>query len=141
MLSCVLLYVGPDQSVLQALVRLHCWRMPELCDSTHTDDESPCYHKGCGASMALLDRHRLCRSPHKRWRMVVLDGYDISMLGWPESHPNHAAALEILESNNPNQVTSPLCLPIAVTCSPTMPQPAVTLPGAAASLRQLAASP
>ena len=48
---------------------------------------------------------RVCRSPHERWRFVVLDGYDISMLGWPEGHPNHQAAADTLARHNPNQVS------------------------------------
>ena len=41
--------------------------------------------------------------PHPRWRFVVLDGYDISMLGWPEGHAHHEQAKAILEKSNPNE--------------------------------------
>ena len=65
---------------------------------------------GPAQTPAIVSIALLCRSPHKRWRMVVLDGYDISMLGWPEGHPNHAAAVETLDCNNPNQVQrTPVC--------------------------------
>ena len=65
---------------------------------------------GPAQTPAIVSIAPLCRSPHKRWRMVVLDGYDISMLGWPEGHPNHAAAVDTLDCNNPNQVQrTPVC--------------------------------
>jgi manganese-dependent ADP-ribose/CDP-alcohol diphosphatase len=37
------------------------------------------------------------------YRFVVLDGYDISMLGWPPDHPNSLVAEAILNKHNPNQ--------------------------------------
>lgn len=40
-------------------------------------------------------------SPHASWRVVVLDGYDISLLGWPPEHPLHQQALQILTSATP----------------------------------------
>ena len=43
-------------------------------------------------------------SPHPAWRIVVLDGYDVSLLGWPEHHPQHRQACRILAERNPNQV-------------------------------------
>jgi len=43
-------------------------------------------------------------SPHPAWRFVVLDGYDVSMLGWPPGHPLHQQAAAILEERNPNKV-------------------------------------
>lgn len=44
--------------------------------------------------------------PHPRWRFLVLDGYDLSLLGWPPDHPNHQQALQILNEQNPNEVWS-----------------------------------
>ncbi|KAF8117764.1 hypothetical protein N665_0008s0110 [Sinapis alba] len=41
-------------------------------------------------------------SPTPEYRVVVLDGYDISAVGWPEDHPKTLAALKILEEKNPN---------------------------------------
>ncbi|KAL1201236.1 Manganese-dependent ADP-ribose/CDP-alcohol diphosphatase [Cardamine amara subsp. amara] len=41
-------------------------------------------------------------SPTPEYRIVVLDGYDISAVGWPKDHPNTIAALKILEEKNPN---------------------------------------
>ena len=37
------------------------------------------------------------------YRFVVLDGYDISLLGWPEGHPLHEQAKSILQTHNKNQ--------------------------------------
>lgn len=42
-------------------------------------------------------------SPHPRFLFVVLDGYDVSALGWPEDHPHTKAANEILNTRNPNE--------------------------------------
>lgn len=41
-------------------------------------------------------------SPHKGFRFIILDGYDVSLLGWPQDHPHTIKAFEILEENNPN---------------------------------------
>jgi manganese-dependent ADP-ribose/CDP-alcohol diphosphatase len=40
--------------------------------------------------------------PCKGVRIIVLDTYDISYLGWPVHHPHHKIARKILESRNPN---------------------------------------
>ncbi|GBG88602.1 hypothetical protein CBR_g48132 [Chara braunii] len=49
-----------------------------------------------------------CRSyysftPCKGFRFVVLDGYDISLLGWPEDHPHAVEAALVLDKGNPNE--------------------------------------
>ncbi|KAJ6386922.1 hypothetical protein OIU78_016786 [Salix suchowensis] len=41
-------------------------------------------------------------SPIPEYRIVVLDGYDISAIGWPQGHPKTLQALEFLEKKNPN---------------------------------------
>ncbi|KAL6583728.1 hypothetical protein OROMI_003017 [Orobanche minor] len=41
-------------------------------------------------------------SPIQEFRFVVLDGYDISAIGWPKGHPNAAKALNFLNERNPN---------------------------------------
>lgn len=43
-------------------------------------------------------------SPVQGWRVVVVDAYDVSMLGWPEDHPHYAQAQAILAQENINQV-------------------------------------
>lgn len=40
---------------------------------------------------------------HSGFRFLVLDGYDVSLLGWPEGHPLHNQARDILDQNNPNE--------------------------------------
>eukprot|EP00249_Psilotum_nudum_P014462 c24837_g1_i1 orf=894-1856(+) len=40
--------------------------------------------------------------PLTGFRVVVLDGYDISAIGWPEGHPHTIRAVNILNKNNPN---------------------------------------
>ena len=42
-------------------------------------------------------------SPHPQFLFVVLDGYDVSALGWPEDHPHTTAAVELLNTRNPNE--------------------------------------
>ncbi|GER27064.1 manganese-dependent ADP-ribose/CDP-alcoholdiphosphatase [Striga asiatica] len=41
-------------------------------------------------------------SPVPEYRFVVLDGYDISAIGWPKDHPKTSKALNILKERNPN---------------------------------------
>jgi manganese-dependent ADP-ribose/CDP-alcohol diphosphatase len=41
-------------------------------------------------------------SPGPEHRIVVLDGYDISAIGWPRGHPKTLQALEFLGKKNPN---------------------------------------
>lgn len=36
------------------------------------------------------------------WRVIMLDGYDVSMLGWPASHPHTRAAAALLALHNPD---------------------------------------
>lgn len=41
-------------------------------------------------------------SPTPEFRFVILDGYDISAIGWPQDHPNTLEALKFLGEKNPN---------------------------------------
>lgn len=41
-------------------------------------------------------------SPHPKCRFVVVDTYDISVLGWPEGHPKRKLATELLNNKNQN---------------------------------------
>lgn len=41
--------------------------------------------------------------PHPRVRIIFADGYDVSVLGWPEGHPNREAAEQLLSEKNPNE--------------------------------------
>lgn len=43
--------------------------------------------------------------PRKDFRIIFADGYDVSLLGWPEGHPLHEEAAALLNKNNPNEVT------------------------------------
>ena len=43
-------------------------------------------------------------SPHRAWRFIVLDAYDVSMLGWPAEHALHKQAKAILDEKNVNEV-------------------------------------
>lgn len=42
--------------------------------------------------------------PKSGWRVVVLDLYEISLIGWPETHPNRILAKQILSEKNPNDI-------------------------------------
>lgn len=41
-------------------------------------------------------------SPIPEYRFVILDGYDISAIGWPKDHPKTLKALKFLDEKNPN---------------------------------------
>lgn len=41
-------------------------------------------------------------SPIPEFRFVILDGYDISAIGWPQDHPRTLEALKLLQEKNPN---------------------------------------
>lgn len=41
-------------------------------------------------------------SPVPEYRFVVLDGYDISAIGWPKDHPKTVKAMDFLWERNPN---------------------------------------
>uniref|UniRef100_A0A1D2A4L9 Calcineurin-like phosphoesterase domain-containing protein n=2 Tax=Auxenochlorella protothecoides TaxID=3075 RepID=A0A1D2A4L9_AUXPR len=41
--------------------------------------------------------------PLAGWRVLVLDGYDVSLLGWEPGHPLHELAEETLQARNPNK--------------------------------------
>lgn len=41
-------------------------------------------------------------SPSPEYRIVVLDGFDISAIGWPLDHPKLIEAMEFLKKKNPN---------------------------------------
>ena len=43
-------------------------------------------------------------APARGWRLLMLDAYDVSLLGWPPGHPHHAQAAAILDQRNPNEV-------------------------------------
>lgn len=42
-------------------------------------------------------------SPIPEYRFVILDGYDISAIGWPHDHPHTIQALNFLNEKNPNE--------------------------------------
>lgn len=42
-------------------------------------------------------------SPHPGFRFIIVDAYDISVLGQPKGHPHQAMAQELLDKNNPNE--------------------------------------
>jgi hypothetical protein len=58
----------------------------------------------CAATSREICMRCVGCSPHPRWRFVVIDSYDISMLGWPAEHEKHQAAKEILDRENINEV-------------------------------------
>lgn len=42
--------------------------------------------------------------PHPQWRIISIDAYDVSALGWPQDHPLHKMAMQLLNAHNPNEV-------------------------------------
>ncbi|KAI3727002.1 hypothetical protein L1987_66809 [Smallanthus sonchifolius] len=49
-----------------------------------------------------VDRAYFDFSPIPEYRFIVLDGYDISAIGWPHDHPHTIEALNFLNEKNPN---------------------------------------
>ena len=50
-------------------------------------------------------------TPHARFRFVMVDPYDISIMDWPQGHPRRAEAERILKQHNPNaDMNSPVGL-------------------------------
>ncbi len=52
--------------------------------------------------------------PAPGWRVIVLDSYDVSVLGWPQGHPLHEQAVSLLAQNNPNEVCVCVCVCVCV---------------------------
>jgi len=42
--------------------------------------------------------------PHPAWRFLVLDSFDLSVIGWPAGSPEHEASKALLLSHNKNEV-------------------------------------
>lgn len=40
--------------------------------------------------------------PHENWKFIIIDGYDVSILGSPEGHLHHLQAVATLDKHNPN---------------------------------------
>jgi manganese-dependent ADP-ribose/CDP-alcohol diphosphatase len=59
-------------------------------------------HKAAAALAGSAHSYFAFRPPTPGWRILVLDGYDISLLGWPAGHPLHEAAVALLAERNPN---------------------------------------
>lgn len=78
--------------------------------------DGPVYHMIGNHCLYNLPRHQLHPllkfathgnayydfSPVPEFRFVILDGYDVSALGWPEDHPHTIEALNFLREKNPN---------------------------------------
>lgn len=45
-------------------------------------------------------------SPFPGWRFIVLDPFDLAIIGWDRGHPNRVEALRVLREHNPNDVES-----------------------------------
>jgi len=62
-------------------------------------------HKESVASLSGHHSYFMFRPPvpHPGFRFVVLDGYDVSFLGWPAGHELHETAVSILNEKNPNE--------------------------------------
>ena len=53
-------------------------------------------------SSSLSGQHSYFSFHHNHHVIIMLDGYDISFLGWPPTHPLHQQAVDILNTKNPN---------------------------------------
>ena len=50
---------------------------------------------------------------------MVLDSYDLSLLGWEEGHENRRIAVELLNTHNPNEARLPGASLLYGACSRT----------------------
>jgi manganese-dependent ADP-ribose/CDP-alcohol diphosphatase len=60
-------------------------------------------HKSQGEEPCGVHSYFVFRPHEANLAFFVLDGYDISILGYPPGHPNHEIAKAILEEKNPNE--------------------------------------
>ena len=63
-----------------------------------TEEDGESASSSCG-----VHSYFVFRPPGKGLAFFVLDGYDVSILGYPPGHPNHELAKRILEEKNPNE--------------------------------------
>ena len=42
--------------------------------------------------------------PHPQWRIVVLDSFDLSVIGWPADSREHTESVALLRQHNSNEV-------------------------------------
>lgn len=100
--------------ILQLFSRLYlrpCLGRPAAATAVSCSNH-PCA-SACGADIpGIAEASYYSFSPHPEWRLVMLDAFDVSMLGWPAGHPNHEAAHAILDEHNPNEVPLPPFLPL-----------------------------
>jgi hypothetical protein len=61
----------------------------------HMRDTPP--HKRLAANYSY---HSFCA--HPKWRVIVLDAFEIGVVGWPEGHPNQISAWKLLDHHNHN---------------------------------------
>lgn len=58
-----------------------------------------------GYNASLPHSYYTFRPPvHRGWRLLVLDGYELSVLGWSKDHFLYQQAAKVLAERNPNQV-------------------------------------
>lgn len=64
--------------------------------------ESTCSPEDPAPTYDNVSYYSFAHSVGSSWRVIMLDGYDVSMLGWPASHPNTRSAAALLALHNPD---------------------------------------
>lgn len=73
------------------------------CLYNHTREELNRRLKISSFQQGVVPHSYYSYKPAPGWRFLMLDGYDVSILGWPAGHPLHEQARHLLESSNPNE--------------------------------------
>lgn len=72
--------------------------------------------EGSGSQSCCPSHSYYSYSPAPGWTFLVLDGYDISLLGWPPGHPHHELAAALLDEHNPNEARCCRCRGMTGPC-------------------------
>ncbi len=93
-----------SRPTLHTRLGLHAW----TCDPSATT-AVPLEASGSLPPAQQYEHSYYSISPAEGWRVVVVDAYDISMLGWPEDHPHYMQAAAILQQENINEACVCVC--------------------------------
>lgn len=79
-----------------------CTGQPSSTSHPSTSSSSSSSDPSCSSHPSSDAVSYYAFSPHPSFRIIVLDSYDVSALGWPAGHPLHEQAMATLTANNPN---------------------------------------
>jgi len=89
------------ETVLEILKQTNC---PKLYH-TIGNHELYCFdRKTLSEFLDMKDEFYYSFIPIEGWRFIVLDAYDLSLIGYQKTDPNYLEALNMIQENNPNNV-------------------------------------